>query len=113
MDEQRQLAREIPGPLFLAGSGLAILLFNGILLNPVSRTILVAVAVGWGLWTVLTRPEIRRAGWYGVAGGGIMLLFGSLLQSLVHVGGIALIAAGGISFVGSLLRRGARRLKPR
>ena len=113
MDEHRQLTREIPGPLFLAGSGLAILLFNGILLNPVSRTILVAVAVGWGLWTVLARPEIRRAGWYSVAGGGIMLLFGSLLQSLVHVGGIALIAAGGISFIGSLLRRGARRLKSR
>ena len=87
MDEQRQLAPGVPGALFLAGSGLAILLANGILLNPVSRVILAAVAVGWGLWTVLTRPQMRRTGWFSVAGGGIMLLFGSLLQSLVGVAG--------------------------
>ena len=96
----------IPSALFLAGSGLAVLLANGILLNPVSRTILAAVAVGWGLWTVLTRPHLRRAGWSAVAGGGIMLLFGSVLQGLVSVGGVLLIAAGGVSFLSGLFRRG-------
>ncbi len=106
MDERRQLAPGVPGALFLAGSGLAILLANGILLNPVSRVILAAVAVGWGLWTVLARPHMRRTGWFSVAGGGVMLLFGSLLQSLVGVGGVILIAAGGISFLSGLFRRG-------
>ena len=105
-DEQRQLVPAIPSALFLAGSGLAVLLANGILLNPVSRTILAAVAVGWGLWTVLTRPHLRRAGWSAVAGGGIMLLFGSVLQGLVSVGGVLLIAAGGVSFLSGLFRRG-------
>ena len=108
MDERRQLAPAATGALFLAGSGLAILLANGILLNPVSRVILAAVAVGWGLWTVLTKPHLRRTGWFSVAGGGVMLLFGSLLQGLVSVGGVILIAAGGISFLSGLFRRGTR-----
>ena len=105
MDEQRQLVPGVTGAAFLAGSGLAILLANGILLNPVSRTILAAVAVGWGLWTVITKPQQRRSGWISVAGGGVMLLFGSLLQGLVSVGGVVLIVAGGISFLGGLFRR--------
>ena len=51
---------------------------------------------------------MRRTGWLSVAGGGVMLLFGSLLQSLVGVGGVILIAAGGISFLSGLFRRGNR-----
>ena len=109
MDEQRQLVAGVPGSLFLVGSGVVILLANGILLNPVSRTILAAVAIGWGVWTILTRPQLRRTGWVSMAGGGIMLLFGTLLQGLVGVGGVILIAAGGISFLGELFRRSTRR----
>ena len=99
-------SRALPSALFLAGSGVAVLLFNGLLLNPFSRIMLAAVAVGWGLWTVIAKPHNRRAGWVSLAAGGVIVLFGSLFQSLANVAGVVLIAAGGIAYLSSLFRRG-------
>ena len=105
MDERKQLAAPVAGGLFLAGSGVAVLLANGILLNPVSRTILAVAAAGWGVWVLVTQPHNRRAGWIALASGAGMFLFGSLLKGLVGFAGAALIVAGGISLVSGLFRR--------
>ena len=105
MDERKQLAPEFAGGIFLAGSGVAVLLANGILLNPVSRTILALAAAGWGVWVLITQPHNRRAGWIAVASGAGMFLFGSLLKGLVGFAGAALIVGGGISLLSGLFRR--------
>jgi hypothetical protein len=109
MDERKQLAPPVAGGLFLAGSGLAVLLANGILLNPVSRTILAVAAAGWGVWVLISQPHNRRAGWIAIASGAGMFLFGSLLKGLVSFAGAALIVAGGISALSGLFRRPGTR----
>lgn len=109
MDERKQLAAPIAGGLVLAGTGVAVLLANGILLNPVSRSILAVAAAGWGVWVLITQPHNRRAGWIALASGAGIFLFGSLLKGLVGFGGAALIAAGGISALSGLFRRPAAR----
>lgn len=109
MDERKQLAPPIAGGLFLAGSGVAVLLANGILLNPVSRTILAVAAAGWGVWVLISQPDNRRAGWIALASGAGMFLFGSLLKGLVGFAGAALIVAGGISALSGLFRRPGTR----
>ena len=105
MDERKQLAPPVAGGLFLAGTGVAVLLANGILLNPVSRTILAVAAAGWGVWVLVTQPHNRRAGWIALASGAGMFLFGSLLKGMVSFAGAALIVAGGISALSGLFRR--------
>ena len=50
MDNEKQLVRGVPSAVFLAGSGVAVLVANGLLLNPVSRVVLAAVTAGWGIW---------------------------------------------------------------
>ena len=105
MDERKQLAPPVAGGLFLAGTGVAVLLANGILLNPWSRTILAVVAAGWGVRVLITEPHNRRAGWIAIASGAGMFLFGSLLKGLVSFAGAALIVAGGISALSGLFRR--------
>lgn len=105
MDERKQLVPGVAGAVVLAGSGLAVLLANGILLNPFSRTILAVAAAGWGVWVLATQSHNRRAGWIGIGSGVGMFLFGSVLKGLVGFAGIALIVAGGVSLVSGLFRR--------
>ena len=105
MDGRKQLVPRVTGAVLLAGSGLAVLLANGILLNPFSRTVLAAAAAGWGVWVLATQPHNRRAGWLGIAGGAVMFLFGAALKGLIGFAGVALIVAGGISLVSGLFRR--------
>ena len=105
MDEGKQLAPAVAGGVFLAGTGVAVLLANGLLLNPVSRTILAVAAAGWGVWVLITQPHNRRTGWIAIASGAGMFLFGSLLKGMINFGGAALIVAGGIAAVSGLFRR--------
>lgn len=105
MDERKQLAAPVAGGLVLAGTGVAVLLANVILLNPVSRTVLAVAAAGWGVWVLITQPHNRRTGWTAIASGAGMFLFGSLLKGMVGFAGAALIVAGGISAVSGLFRR--------
>ena len=109
MDEGKQLAPAVAGGLVLAGAGMAVLLANGILLNPVSRTILAVAAAGWGVWVLISRPHDRRTGWIAVASGAGMFLFGSLLKGLVGFAGAALIVAGGITALSGLFHRSGAR----
>jgi hypothetical protein len=105
MDERKQLAAPVAGGLVLASTGVAVLLGNVILLNPVSRTILSVAAAGWGVWVLVTQPHNRRAGWIALASGAGMFLFGSLLKGMVSFASAALIVAGGISAISGLFRR--------
>ncbi|MCY4484012.1 MAG: hypothetical protein OXC12_14145 [Spirochaetaceae bacterium] len=109
MDEGKQLAPAVVGGTLLAGTGVAVLLANVILLNPVSRTILSVAAAGWGVWVLIAQPHNRRAGWTALACGAGMFLFGSLLKGLVGFAGAALIVAGGISALSGLFRRSGAR----
>ena len=104
MQSERQI-QSVSNGLFLAISGLFVLLAKAILLNPVSRVVLAAVAAFWGIYLLLTRRNSSTSGWMSLAAAAVMLLFGGLLSGITTVAGIGLIIAGGVSFFAGLLDR--------
>ena len=103
--EQRSLTQSLPNGLFLMGTGLAVVMANGLLLNPFTRTLLAVVAAGWGGYLLLTNPRARTTALASLAAGGILLLFGNLFRGLVNFAGIGLMVTGVVSFVSGLFRR--------
>ncbi len=104
MNHDRQL-QTVPNGVFLAGAGAAILIFQTIFLNPVSRSILAVVAAGWGVYTLISKPENRTQGWVSIAAGAGLFLLGGLFQGLATVAGIGMIVAGGISWLSGFFRK--------
>jgi len=105
MESERQV-QSVSNGLFLAISGLAVLVAKGILLNPVSRVILAVVAAVWGIYLLVTRRNSSTSGWTSLAASAVLLLLGGLISGITTVIGVILIVAGGASFFGGLLGRG-------
>ena len=104
MEDNRQL-QNIPNGLVLAGGGVAILIFKGIFLNPVSRIILAVAAIGWGAYQLVKNPENKTPGLASIASGAGLLVLGGLVQGLAGVAGVGLIIAGGISWISGFFRK--------
>lgn len=107
MADNKQLQGASNG-LVLMGSGVAVLLFKGLFLNPVSRVILAAIAGGWGIYTLITNPRNRDAGWISIGAAAGLLVFGGLLTGISTIAGIGLIIAGAVSSVTRLLKGSSR-----
>ena len=104
--ESKNSLMNVSNGVLLAGGGLTVLLARGLLLNPVSRWILIAAATIWGIYQLAVKPRNKTAGITAMAGAGILLVFGGLLSGLSYIAGIGLIITGGVSLVAGLFRRG-------
>ena len=105
MDNERSLIKSAPNGLFLAGAGVAVLFAKGILFAGPIEYLVAAAAAIWGGYILLTDRTRRKMGWASLAGAGILVVFGGLLQAGAVVTGIGLIAAGAVSFFSGLFRR--------
>jgi len=101
--EEKRLVRSVPNPVFLAGSGVALIAAGGLL--PVLRWPIVIIAAGWGLYTLITRNDDKTAGWISLAAAGGVAVLGGFISSASRFTGWALLAAGAISFVSRFFRR--------
>ena len=91
--------------IFLMGSGLGVLLIRGLLLLPVPRYILEALAAAWGVLLLGTGSRNTVAGFSSIVAGGALLLFGGLLSGLSNLAGIALLVLGAFSLVAGFFSR--------
>ena len=104
--ESKRNIQTVSNGVFLGASGIVILLAKGILLNPISRVILVVLAAGWGIFLLIKGSESRTAGLMSLISSGVLLVFGSFLHGISTIAGIALIAAGAISFFSGFFSKG-------
>lgn len=105
MADERSLIKTGSNGLFLAGAGAVVLLAKGILFaGPIEYLVAGAAAI-WGGYILLTDRTRRNAGLASLAGAGVLVLLGGLLQAGAAITGIGLIAAGAVSFFSSLFRR--------
>ena len=104
--ENRQL-QTLSNSIFLAGTGLAVMIARRLLLAPVLRFVLAGVAVGWGFYLLGKNPYNKTPGWTSIAvGGGLALLGGSaLIGGLSWLVGVGLIAGGAVSFFSGLFKK--------
>jgi hypothetical protein len=104
MEEEKRLVRSVPNPVFLAGSGVALIAAGGLL--PFLQWPIVGIAAVWGLYTVITRKGDNTAGWISLAAAGGVALLGGFIANTGKFAGWVLLAAGAISLVSKLFRRG-------
>ena len=102
--ENRQL-QTLPNGVYLAGTGLAVLITRRLLLTPVPRLILAGVAVVWGIYLLGKNPYNKTPGWTSLAVGGALALFGGLIAGLSWVAGVGLIIGGAVSFFSGLFKK--------
>ena len=103
--ESNKQAQHYTNGLFLAGSGLAVLLARRIILTPTPRFILAGIIAIWGLYLMASGSANRTAGLMSLIGSGLLILFGGLLSGISFMAGIGLIVVGGISFFSGLFNR--------
>ena len=106
MDSENKQLPALPNGLFLAGSGLAMLLVKGLLRAPVPRFLIAGVAVVWGFYLLGKNKDNPTPGWTSIAAGGALALFGGLLSAVSGIAGVGLIVAGVVSTIAGLFRRG-------
>lgn len=103
LDDKRLPA--LPNALFLAASGIGVLLAKGLLLEPrVPRLLIAATAVIWGFYLLGKNRDNQAPGWTSIAAGAALALFGRLLAAVSGIAGLGLIAAGLISAISGLVR---------
>ncbi len=82
MENERSLIKSAPNGLFLAGAGAVMLFAKGLLFaGPIEYLVAGAAAI-WGGYILLTDRTRRNAGLASLAGAGVLVLFGGLLQAL-------------------------------
>ena len=99
--------------IFLAGTGLAVLLLRKIILTPAPRFIIAAIIAVWGFYLLASgsgsssgnRSGNRTAGIMSLIASGLLIVFGGPFSGIAFVAGIGLIIAGGISFLSGLFDR--------
>jgi len=105
MENERSLIKSGSNGLFLAVAGAVVLVAKGILFaGPIEYLVAGAAAI-WGGYILLTDRTRRKAGWASLAGAGVLVLLGGVLQAGAAITGIGLIAAGAVSFFSGLFRR--------
>lgn len=104
MDSGNRQLQALPNGLFLAGSGVAVLLAKSLLLAPIPRFLIAGAAVVWGFYLLGKNRENPTPGWTSIAAGAGLALFGGLLSAISGVAGVGLIAAGAVSLVAGLFR---------
>jgi hypothetical protein len=103
--ENRQLAH-VPNAVYLAGTGVAVLLTKNLLLDhPLPRLLLAGGAVVWGVYLLGKNQTNKTPGWTSIAVGGALALFGGLMATLSGIAGVGLIIGGVVSFVSGLFRK--------
>ena len=80
--ESKRNIQTVSNGVFLGASGIVILLAKGILLNPISRIILVVLAASWGIFLLIKGSESRTAGLMSLISSGVLLVFGSFLYGI-------------------------------
>lgn len=106
MKEDGSLIKSGLNGLFLAGTGVLVLLTKGILFAGPIEYIVAGAATLWGVYVLLTDRTRRNVGLASLAGGGMMMIFGGLLQAGASITGFGLIIAGIVSFFSGLVQRG-------
>ena len=105
MADNRSLIKLGSNGLFLAGAGVVVLFAKGILFaGPIEYLVAGAAAI-WGSYILITDRTRRNVGLASLAGAGMLVLFGGLLQAGAVVTGFGLILAGAASFFSGLFRR--------
>jgi hypothetical protein len=107
MDQESSHLPTLPNGLFLAASGVAVLLAKSLLLTPVPRFLLAGAAIVWGFYLLGRNPRNPTPGWTSVAAGAGLALFGGLVSALSGIAGVGLIAAGAVSMIAGLFHRRA------
>jgi len=105
MDSGNIQLQALPNGLFLAASGVAVLVAKSLLLTPVPRFLIAGAAVLWGFYLLGKNRDNPTPGWTSITAGAGLALFGGLLSAVSGVAGVGLIAAGVVSLVAGLFRR--------
>ncbi len=106
MESQNRQLPALPNAVFLAASGVGMLLAKGLLLEPrVPRLLIAATAVIWGFYLLGKNRDNQAPGWTSIGAGAALALFGRLLAAVSGIAGLGLIAAGLISAISDLVRR--------
>lgn len=110
MDSENKNLPALPNALFLAASGVGVLVAKGLLLEPrVPRLLIAATAVIWGFYLLGKNRYNQAPGWTSIAAGAALALFGRLLSAVSGVAGVGLIIAGLVSAITGFLRGSGNR----
>jgi hypothetical protein len=105
MDSDKSIMRTLPNGLFLAGSGVAVLIAKTLILSPVPRNLIAAAAILWGFYLLGKDRANPTPGWVSIGAGAALALLGGVLSAVSGVVGVGLIIAGGVSLVAGLFRK--------
>lgn len=105
MESENRSLQTVSNGVYLAGTGLAVLITRQLLLSPVPRFILAGVAVVWGVYLLGKNQYNKTPGWTSIAVGGALALFGWLISGLSWIAGVGLIIGGAVSLISSLFKK--------
>jgi hypothetical protein len=104
MDSGNRGLPALPNALFLAGSGVAVLIAKSVVLSPIPRYLIAGAAVVWGFYLLGRDRSNQGPGWTSIAAGAGLAVFGGLVSVVSGLVGAGLIVAGAVSFIAGFFR---------